>query len=379
MPKMSCRSPDSEMKLAKPARLGLALIAFVLAALGPASASERAVPAPVRSAVLAEFADKLEQYFLQPAIGRKYANLVRARERAGAYAGAPAEQLARAVTNDLQAVHPDGHLRLAPPSPAPMLGAPSAKRAEEESAETGIDRSGWIAPGIAFISFQMFPSSKGSLAALSSFLDRHRSARALIVDARVHGGGYPDEIDVLASYLFERPTELIQLDTRAAAFRPKPDTAELVRIRSPDGYVRQSHRAVPRRPGTPLSKAPVLVLTSGYTGSAAEHLALAFQRTGRGTLIGETTAGMGHFGRVVELPRGFSGVIPIGRPFDPTTGRGWEGTGVEPNVQVAAEKALIVALRRLGVPAARAGRLSRYWAPRGSMKRVAPLRTQRSN
>lgn len=324
--------------------------------------------------VVEQLARSLEQGFLDPAVGRRYSQALREGLDDGRYRGLTPAALARRVTGDLQKVHPDGHLRLTPPSDQPLLGAPSAAAAEQESAHTGIQKSGWMSDGVAYIGFELFPASKASLSALREFLEKHGSARALLIDLRTHGGGYSDEIDVLASYLYDRPVQLIAEDTRGAAYRPKPDTATLKRTEGPAGFVRELHLAAPNSRPTNLRQAKILVLTSGYTGSAAEHLALALKRTGRATLIGETTAGMGHFTRIFELPHGFSAVVPIGRPFDPDTGIGWEGIGVEPHVEVPAKKALEVALRQLGLPQQQARTLGFKWMPAGDMDRVIPLR-----
>jgi hypothetical protein len=330
--------------------------------------------AEVEKQVVHAFAEALERYFLFPEVGKAYGVRLRARQAAGAYRALTAAKLARALTDDAQSVYQDGHLRLRAPSQQALLGAPSAAKSEQESTDTGIERAGWIADGVAYISFNLFPSSKASLAAVRSFLAQHSTARALILDVRTHGGGYTDEFDVLASYLYDRPTELMYFDTRIAAFRAKPDTPTLRRISGPPGFARQVHLAAPAPQPTRLARTNVFVLTSGYTGSAAEHLALALKRTGRATLVGEVTAGMGHFGRVVELPGGFSAVIPIGRPFDPSTNEGWEGTGVQPHVSVPAKEALDAALLRLEFDAREAKRLSTEWMPRGDMSRVMPLR-----
>jgi hypothetical protein len=324
--------------------------------------------------VVEEMARSLERYFLDPSAGQAYARELRQRLVSGRYRGLAPDKLAQIVTADLQKIRADGHLRLSPPSRQPMLGAPSASAAEQQSAETGIDKSGWLADGVAYIGFELFPASKASLAAVREFLETHASARVLIIDVRAHGGGYTDEFDLLASYLYDRPAELIYEDTREAAFRARPDTATLKRLAGPPGFVRQVHLAAPNAAPTGLRGAKLFVLTSGYTGSAAEHLTLALKRTGRATIIGETTAGMGHFGRVVELPEGFSAFIPIGRPFDPQTGVGWEGIGVKPHVEVPAQKALETALLQLGLPRQRAQALGAKWMPRGDMERVVPLR-----
>ena len=121
------------------------------------------------------------------------------------------------------------------------------------------------------------------------------------------------------------------------------------RVAGPEGMVRRMHYAVPSGPSTPLRTAQVFVLTSRVTGSAAEHFALALKRTGRATLIGETTGGAGHYGRMMELGSGYAAFVPFGRSFDPDNNQEWEGTGVAPNVEVPANQALDEALRRAGV------------------------------
>lgn len=98
-----------------------------------------------------------------------------------------------------------------------------------------------------------------------------------------------------------------------------------------------------------MSKARVYLLVSRDTVSAGEHLALALKRTGRATLIGQATRGAGNFGRPFRLPHDFSTFVPFGRTFDPDTGQGWEGTGVRPDIEVAADKALDEALKLAGV------------------------------
>jgi C-terminal processing protease CtpA/Prc len=98
-----------------------------------------------------------------------------------------------------------------------------------------------------------------------------------------------------------------------------------------------------------MSKAKIYLLVSRDTVSAGEHLALALKRTGRATLIGQTTRGAGNFGRPFKLPHNFSAFVPFGRTFDPASGQGWEGTGVRPDIEVPAEKALDEALRVAGL------------------------------
>jgi C-terminal processing protease CtpA/Prc len=118
-----------------------------------------------------------------------------------------------------------------------------------------------------------------------------------------------------------------------------------------------------------LVDAKVYVLTSNYTASAAEAFAFGLKTSGRATLIGEPTVGAGHFAppgqRVNDK---FGAFIPIGRGYDRRTGKGWEGSGVEPDIKVPAQQALVEALVRSGVARAEAERLSASVHPKGPMK-----------
>jgi C-terminal processing protease CtpA/Prc len=157
--------------------------------------------------------------------------------------------------------------------------------------------------------------------------------------------------------MFARETPLVLMDTREAVERqggnPIGDSPTVRRQQAPANVVRRLHLAVPAtKPAWRDTK--VILLTSGRTASAAEHLALSLKRTGRATLVGETTRGAGHYGGMARLPGGYGAFVPVGRTFDPDTGQGWEGTGVAPDVQVPAAEALNKALELAGVDPAKA-------------------------
>jgi C-terminal processing protease CtpA/Prc len=74
--------------------------------------------------------------------------------------------------------------------------------------------------------------------------------------------------------------------------------------------------------------------------------------SGRATVVGDTTRGAGHYGDEIELTGGYSMFIPYGDTVDPKTGKGWEATGVTPDVLVPAKDALDYVLQKLGAPKA---------------------------
>ena len=327
------------------------------AAQQPAATAAAADHAPFVASDAAKVIDAtataLEENFVFPEVGTRYAAALRAKLAAGGYARfANAAEFAKAVTADLQAVHSDRHLKLLPPQTGEAASGAATPR-RPNMPRNAVTRSGWIAPEVAYIAFAAFPGNAETLAAVSAFLASHASAKTLIIDARQHRGGGLAEMDLMFARLFAKETALVRMDTRLSVDQrdgsPNDEGATLVRVGGPATVVRREHRAVPAAAATPLGSAKVYLLTSNRTASAGEHLSLSLKRTGRATLIGETTRGAGHYGGVVPVGSGYGAWIPVGRTFDPDTGKGWETVGVSPHKAVPAEQALDEALRMAGV------------------------------
>ena len=339
-----------------------ALIAQAPQQGNPAQAAPAPAPfdAAEAKAAVEKLATSLEENFVFPEVGAKYAAALRAKLASGGYSNFPdAAAFADAVTADLKAVHEDRHLRV---RALPPQGAGGERRMGPPPGFKAIEKAGWIADGVAYISFAGFPGDEPTLARLRSFLAEHKDAKALIIDARGHRGGGLAEMDVMFPYFYDKPQTLVKMDTRIAVEErqgsPLDEGPTLVKEKGPDGVVRRSHNVIPASQATGLRTAKIFLLTSNRTASAAEHLSLSLKRTGRATLIGETTRGAGHYGGGVPLGGGYGVFIPVGRTFDPDTNQGWEGSGVKPDVEVPADKALDEALRRAGVEPAKAKTLA---------------------
>jgi hypothetical protein len=314
-------------------------------------------------------ADLLEENYVDPATGRRYAAMLRSNASGGQTISDPAA-FARQMTADLRAVAADAHLRIIPPGQAlpmmrvggpapgpggvPVIGSNEPARALPGPQGTGaVQAAHWIAPGIAYIRLASMAGDPATVAAVERFMKDHAEAHSIIIDSRANPGGGSGPADVILPYLYAEPTVLVQMDTRAepdADGRAPFAEGPLIRkVASPTGVVRRERSIHPHPRETRLFDAKVFYLTSKRTASAAETMALALKRTNRGIVIGETTAGAGHFGSVYELDGGFSIFLPIGRTFDPDNGRGFERTGVTPNFEVPADQALREALKLAGL------------------------------
>ncbi len=321
--------------------MNILLTAALFAALTTAQVEE----------LIPKLATALEDNYVFPETGKRYAAMLRANAAAGRYARfTDSGDFAIAVTADLQAVAPDGHLVLIAPRPAPQATPSAPAPASDEPPPIG--KSGWIAPGVAYIEFHSFPSDKETVAKVRDFLQSHAHAKTLIIDTvHEHSGGWIGEADLLFSDLFAAPRDLVTIDVRKSVvdrlggLRTGPSIRT---VDAPEGIVRYVHSVNPA-PNPALKNAKVYMLISHHTISAGEHLAFVLKQTHRATLIGETTYGAGNVETHFEMPAGFSVVIPFGRAYDPKTGAGWEQVGVKPDIKVPADQALDKALQLAGV------------------------------
>lgn len=288
---------------------------------------------------------KLEADYVFPDIGADYAKSLRDHLAAGDYNGiSDAQQIATRLTADLQAFKREGHLRVR------VIGQrPSSATKASSDAPPPIKDAKWIAPEVAYISFTLMPDDPQVISATDQFMREHASARALIIDARENHGGGEGVPSTIFKYLFPEPIVLDYFDERTGVNDDSTDDPferppVITKAPGPPGISRTEFTSIPDKTEHRLFKARVFYLTSGKTGSAAEQMAEALKRTRRATIIGERTAGAGHFGFFVPVGQNLEAFIPWGRVLDSKTGEDYEGSGITPDVLVPADQALDRAL-----------------------------------
>ncbi len=349
--------------------------AFIL--MAPAVLAQ--TPAAQRVEVVEALASALERDYVYPETGGAYAKALRAKAAAGGYAAGDDAAFAEQVGADLNAVKEDRHLRLRPPLPPGGNGGPRMVRAPGgPDGPKAMEAARRLTPNIAYVRFGMFPGDAQSAADIETFIAANAGVKTLIIDARGHRGGSPADIDLLFADLFSEPTDLVQMEFRKRVAEQNPWMMQggptFRTLPSDPEMLLQQHVAVPSA-NPRLEDAKLYVLQSGVSGSAAEHLLLAVRVGKRGTLVGETSAGAGHFGFGLELPAGFSTFIPVGRTFDPATGLDWEGTGVAPDIEADSAEALVAALQDAGLSADEATAINAtlsYMPPQPRKPRLAP-------
>lgn len=316
-----------------------------------AAAQSGTLTADAIRAAARELADILEASYVFPDQADRYAAHLRQRAAAGAYDQMtdPAV-LAATLQSELRGVHQDAHLRISPVGASETAG----RRIVRGGGGSGqFIEAQWLTDGVAYFRFNALPGGDGVSERMNAVLDEYENANTLIIDVRACPGGTLAAMDALFARLYARPTFVMTMDTRTGANpqmeRDFEDTPTLRRAaNAPRGITRFEHWAQPTSPVSSLADARVLVLT-GRTGSACEHLSQALRETGRATLIGSNTGGAGHYGGARVFGGGrFEMFLPVGNSYAPGA-ESWEGVGVVPHIKVEPANALAVALREAGL------------------------------
>jgi len=279
-----------------------------------------------RAAQVEEVIRRLEAHYVFPDVAAKLAKVLRARLDEGAYADLGDADFATAVTADLQSVNDDQHLRLRHHAD-PVAEDGDAEYASEDFRRTAELENFGIAsvrrlPGnVGYLDTTMLYPLDFAAAAVSAAMTLVAPADALLIDVRHNRGGAPETSAFLQSYLVDEPTHYLDIYER-------------------DGDRVTQMWTLPYVPGLRFGGTkPVWVLTGPRTFSGGEDLAFSLQQQGRAKTVGEATRGGAHPREQYKVDTYLDVTVSIARSFHPETGENWEGTGVRPDLPVAADRA----------------------------------------
>ena len=309
---------------------------------GP-SQKDMPVDAAARGAVIAAICDRMEAHYVFPDQARRLSVELKARAANGAFDRVTsAAELADTMTGTLQAVLKDKHLEVryfADALPADAGGEErsaaevEAERVEQARFNHGVAEFRRLRGNIGYLDLHAFGRPEATAARYAAVMALMQDTAAMVIDLRHTGGGDPDSVMLLASYLFDKPTHLNDIWMRG-------DPAAVQRWTDPK--VIGPHYGQAR---------PIVLLVAPETFSAGEDFAYALKNAGRATLVGATTGGGAHPGHPLRLTDHFMMNVPAGRSISPVTHTDWEGVGVAPDIPVDPDKALeraqVVLLERL--------------------------------
>ena len=287
--------------------------------------------AALRQKTIDAVESNLTDYYVDPDLARKMNDAIAAHAKAGDYDKiTDGDIFADTLTNDLRAISHDRHLHvnfnpfILPPPHPPTPEDEARFHKEMEHDNCAFDKVEILPNNIGYIKFDGFMDAGFCGATVNAAMQFVAHTDALIFDIRQNGGGQPNMVSLIASYLFDEPTHLIDIYNRHEDTTTQDWTLSYL-------------------PGPRISKQPVFVLTSKATFSGAEEFAFDLKNQKRATIVGEVTGGGAH--PVMGRPAGdyFMIGVPFAKSLDPATKTNWEGTGVEPDVKVAAADALTTA------------------------------------
>jgi len=306
-----------------------------LQAQPPGQGDDLTIDGPLRTQVLDGVMQALTEFYVFPDVAAKMAQDIAQRRQRHEYDQiTSARQLAQTLTTNLTDVSHDKHLRVnysasvlpafpyPPPQPSPEQI--DRQRAALKQTNFGFEKVERLAGNIGYLDLRAFmpPALMGETAAAAmTFLG---NAQALIIDLRQNGGGSPDGVALIASYLFDHPVRMNDIYDR-----PSNETRQFWTL--------------PYVAGQRFIARDVYVLTSSRTFSAAEDFTYGVKNQRRATIVGEVTGGGAHPGGPRRINDHFVVAMPMGRSISSITHTDWEGVGVEPDVKVSAVQALATA------------------------------------
>ena len=292
------------------------------------------IDAATRTQVIDTILKRLNESYVFPDIAKKMEASIHERVAKKEYDQiTSAKQFATTLTNDLQAVSHDKHLRVrysyeTVPERGPRQ-EPTAEEREQRKRDLtwmnhGFGKVERLPGNIGYLEFFNFADEELGADTVAAAMNFINGTDALIIDMRKNGGGNPAMVALVCSYLFG----------------PEP-------VHLNDLYWREGNRTEEfwtkkELPGKRYLNKDVYVLTSNRTFSGAEEFTYNLKNLKRATIIGETTGGGAHPGGGFRITEHFGMFVPMGRAISPITKTNWEDTGVTPDISVPADQALLV-------------------------------------
>jgi len=307
------------------------LLAFTLAACGDATV-HRINPVERRAAVDA-LAAQVSAHYVDAAAAQRIGAML----RAGDYnAIADDAALAGRLSADLLKASGDARLRVAPTPPT----LPWLRRDDG-----GIDSVSMVAADIGYMDIRRFLAPDRSAAPYARAFGTLRAAKTVIVDLRHNDGGDADGLQLLSSYVVDRPIQYASLARRTGA--------------------PEARWAFPQLAARPYLE-QLMFLIGPATSAEAENFAFAMQAWKRATIIGARSAGVATASARVAIGANLLAEIPDAHVTLPLTRTAWIG-GLKPDLATNGD-ALKEAKRRILTD-----RLARATTPMGRQALLSML------
>jgi hypothetical protein len=242
-----------------------------------------AIDAAACDAVIDAVLKALDEEYVFPETAAKMIKAIRKRQADKDYSEVKTgQELARLLTEHLQEVSKDKHLRVMcstdklPKPPNDNGPTPEMREKRRQMAlkwNAGYRTVERLGGNVGYLALDGFGGAEAAAEPAAAAMNFLANTDALIIDLRRNGGGSPDGVALLCSYFFDdKPVHLNSLYWRKGN-------------RTEEFWTRRELA------GKRYTGKDVYVLTSARTFSGAEEFAYNLQTQKRATIVGETTGG----------------------------------------------------------------------------------------
>lgn len=289
--------------------------------------------------IIAEICDLIKTQYVIPQKAEKIAHAIFDNFKNQKYDDSiDGQKFAQSIDIDLKKISGDKHMGF---SYNPQLVSEIKKKIGENTTEVyftpervkearkdnfGFKEVRILKGNIGYLDLHSFFHTKYAGEKVISAMNFLKDCKAIIIDLRRNGGGSETMVSLLASYFFEKDKN-IHLNSLVIF----PEKKEV------------QTRTSPFVSGETMPNAPLYILTSSRTFSAAESFSYSMKHLGRATIIGETSRGGAHGLNILPVQNDFVIYLPNEKPVNPITKSNWEKIGVQPDIRVNASSAFNVA------------------------------------
>jgi hypothetical protein len=278
----------------------------------------------------------MKEKYVFPDKGEAMGQLVLKNLKEGKYDGISNPQdFAEALTEDLQLVNHDRHIRVMyGPEMIDMVRKGQKEETKKEMEEYmkrqqehvnfNFEQIKILSGNVGYLKFNSFMDASNAGPTAIAAMNFLAHTDALIIDLTENGGGSPSLIQLITTYFFEEPEHINSFYIR-------------------EGDKTDQFWTLPYVPGERMTETDIYILTSGFTFSGAEEFTYNLKNMKRAIIIGETTGGGAHPVEQHIINDNFGITIPFGKAVNPITSSNWEGTGIEPHVKAEKNNAFDVA------------------------------------
>ncbi|HKO76423.1 MAG TPA: S41 family peptidase [Flavobacterium sp.] len=303
--------------------------------------NQKANPDPVTKIEQQQVVDSisllLNKSYIFPEVAKKMGDFIISNFKNGSYATITDPALfSERLTADLQSISKDKHIQVRfNPTFIKELRESNKNPSHEElpaslleqwkTSNYGFKEVKILDGNIGYLDLRSFGNTSFAGETAVAAMNFFSNTNALIIDLRKNGGGSSEMIQLITSYLFD--SEPVHLNN--FYYRPTDSNTQTWTL--------------PYVSGKRMPNVDVYVLTSKRTFSAAEEFSYDLKNLHRATIIGEVTGGGANPGGNEIATDRFTIFVPFGRAINPITKTNWEGTGVQPDIEVPADDALFTA------------------------------------